>query len=400
LQLAGRLQHRAVVRLVSLVAGAGVLWTACVTGCFYVDPVNRRPKISPVTRVCDGGDGSAPCDFADLHHGDAVKVRAEFSDPDSPPASSTVQWRILACDSTTKMCDGEALYEGPDATPSFVVRSTLHDFGGPVQVVVVDLDVFDDRGASSSESQPLMINDGPTLALSRAARTYTVGAPIDLFATYGDPDGAPLGSGPPAVDVSWMVISPDGPPAPLIDLDVPENLGDPTHVTLGKRLVPTEPGEWDVRVTATDAHAKPNAKDLRFTVASDQPPCLAQWQPIAPPAGASLPISEPTLFEVPLVADDLDPYPAVPGEPLLGTTVFEWSILAPGGGARQRLFGPSGNTIDFDPAAFTPGQIVELRVEIFDRLHTAVACPDAEPVCAASALPACNQRQTWRVEIR
>jgi hypothetical protein len=142
----------------------------------------------------------------------------------------------------------------------------------------------------------------------------------------------------------------------------------------------------------------PETKDLRFTVGADQPPCLAQWQPIVPPDGATLPIIEPTLFEVPLVSDDLDPYPPVPGEPLFGTTTFAWSILPPGATARQPLVGATGNSVDFDPAAFTPGQIVELRVEIFDPSHGTVACADGDPVCLAS--PGCSQRQTWRVEIR
>jgi hypothetical protein len=155
-----------------------------------------------------------------------------------------------------------------------------------------------------------------------------------------------------------------------------------------------------VRVIATDSHGQATEKHLQFMVGPDQPPCLAQWEPIAPPDGAILPITAPTVFQVPLVDDDLDPYPPVSGEPLLGTTAFEWSILLPGAPARQRLAGTTGNSVDFDPSAFTPGAIVELRVEIFDRKHTAVACADGDPVCPAIGSTACNQRQTWRVEIR
>jgi hypothetical protein len=269
-----------------------------------------------------------------------------------------------------------------------------------VTCVVVELDVFDDRGASSSHEQVLSILDGPTLTLRRSARTYTVGAPIDMFATYGDPDDGSQGTAPPEVTLKWTPLTPSGqPPPPLIDLEVPQSSADPAHVTVGERLVPPEAGAWDVRVTATNSHNQHNDKDLRFTVEPDHPPCLAEWHPTAPPDGAALPISGPTLFEVPLVADDLDPYPPVPGEPLLGTTAFEWSILTPGASARRPLSCATGNHVDFDPSAFTPGDIVELRVEIFDRHHNPVACADGDPVCAASGQPGCTQRQTWRVKI-
>jgi hypothetical protein len=377
------------------VAGAGL----ALTGCIYVDPINRRPKIMPVERLCDGGDPSAPCNFDDLHHGDSVTLKAVFTDPDGQAADAVLQWRVSACDSTLTLCDEHRLYEGPKTTPDFPVRSTLEQTGGPVQRVVIDLDVFDDRGASSSESQVLTINDGPTLVVRHSARTYTIGAPIELFATYGDPDEGPPGSVPSTVQVMWTVFSPDAQPTfTLTDLDVSANPLDPAHVTVGKTLVPRAVGEWNVRVTATNSHSKTNEKQLQFTVGPDYPPCLAQWQPIVPPDSATLPVSVPTLFQVPLVDDDLDPYPQVPGQPLLGTTAFEWSILPPGAPGRQRLVGATGNTVDFDPGAFTPGEIVELRVEIFDRNHGALACADGDPVCLVSA--GCNQRETWRVEIR
>jgi hypothetical protein len=374
-----------------------------LTGCFYLDPINRRPKIMDVLRQCDASDPAQPCDtqFEDLHHGDSVNLKADFMDPDGQAQDTVLQWKITACDSSLTVCDGHALYEGTDPVAHFVVRNTLEDTGGPVQRVSVGLFVFDDRGASSSLFPVLIVKDGPTLAVSQSARTYTVGAPIDMFATYGDPDDGPVGSPPSGVAVQWTAFTPDGQPAPaLIDLEVPANPADPGHPTVGERLIPEEVGAWDVRVTATNSHSITTDKHLLFTVGPDQPPCLAQWQPIVPPDDATLPVTAPTVFQALLVDDDLDPYPAVPGEPLFGTTAFEWSILVPGAQARQRLVGTTGNSVDFDPGAFTPGDVVELRVEIFDRKHTAVACPDGALVCPANVAKACNQRQTWRVEIR
>ncbi len=381
-----------------IAAGASLL----LTGCFYLDPINRRPKYQRVERQCDAGDPQ-PCDteLQDLHHGDSVKLKAIFTDSDGQVADSVLHWRVLACSNDMTLCDGAALYEGADTIAHFVVPNTLKDTGGPVQTVSIELDIFDDRGASTPVFPVLMVNDGPTLAVSRSARTYTIGAPIDLFATYGTPDDGPPGTPPVGVAVQWTAIAPDGQLSPsLIDVTVPPNPADPGHVTVGKRLVPRAVGAWDVRVIATDSHGQDTEKHLQFTVGPDQPPCLAQWQPITPPDGATLPITAPTVFQVPLVDDDLDPYPAVPGEPLFGTTAFEWSILLPGAPARQQLVGATGNSVDFDPGAFTPGNVVELRVEVFDRKHTAIACPDGAPVCPAIGSTACNQRQTWRVEIR
>src|SRR5262249_37044104 len=141
-------------------------------------------------------------------------------------------------------------------------------------------------------------------------------------------------------------------------------------------------------------------KRMAFSVGPDQPPCIAQVQPVVPPDGVSLPIDEPTRFQVPLVTDDLDPYPPLVGDPHFGTTAFAWSILAPGSSTRQLLVGATGNSVELDPSAFTPGAIVELRVEIFDRNHTAIPCPDDAPVCEINAQSGCIQRQTWRVEVR
>jgi hypothetical protein len=145
------------------------------------------------------------------------------------------------------------------------------------------------------------------------------------------------------------------------------------------------------------------SRRIEFTIHPDGPPCLAQWQPIAPPSGTTLPITAPTAFQVPLVDDDLDPYPAVRDAPQLGTTTFVWSILPilpPGASQRRILVSGSANHIDFDPGAFRPGDVAELRVEVFDRQHTALPCDDSAPTCSINALASCLQRQTWRVEVR
>jgi hypothetical protein len=107
-----------------------------------------------------------------------------------------------------------------------------------------------------------------------------------------------------------------------------------------------------------------------------------------------------TVFQIPLVADDLDGYPRVSDLPQFRTAQFEWSILPPGQAQRAKLAGATGNRFELDPAAFSPGDIVEVRVEVFDHNHGDMTCPDAEATCSIAASAACIQRQTWRVEVR
>src|SRR5262249_40166864 len=107
----------------------------------------------------------------------------------------------------------------------------------------------------------------------------------------------------------------------------------------------------------------------------------------------------PTLFQVLVVDDDLDPYPSSPADPVLGTTQFTWSIVPPGG-SRQTLAGVTGAGVALDPASYASGDIVELRVDVQDRNHIAVNCPANQPSCSVISDPTCTQRLTWEVEIR
>jgi hypothetical protein len=382
--------------LVKSFAAAGLL----LTGCFYVDPINQRPSIDIHQQSSDA-----------VHRGDHIVLDAKYDDPEGQDV--TFEWSAFACteviDRTgvrsasdaidARGCDDAPFYTGTEPTASLGVPVSRSG-GAPVEAIRVVLAARDDRGAAAKPSQELVIHVAdapPTLELRKVSRHgYVVGTPIDLFAQYGDPD-----DGPGTLGLAWKVFTPNTQPAfTLADLAVVPDGNDPAHATSGKTLTPQGIGEWDVRVIASDPLGEATEQHVAITVAADRPPCLAQWQPIAPPGGATLPVTDPTVFRVPLVDDDLDVYPPVPGDPVLGTTTFAWSILPAGGSIRQALVGATGNSVDFDPRAFTPGEIVELRVEIFDRAHPAIPCADDVPICPASPQPGCIQRQTWRVEVR
>ena len=379
------------------VAAAGLL----LTGCFYVDPIITRPvvaiKVEPLA----------------IARGDMVKLSANFED--MAATVGTFDWQVFACEEYrsdgAQRCDPEpfhSFHSETGNTTEFPVMVMTKAHAAPTAAIQVRLEARSDRGAvaRSGGNSEFPVGDAlPTLEPGMSARTLTVGAPIDLFARYGDADDK-LDD----VVLAWTPVPPVTPGAfTVAELPASSQPGDPAHRTAGIRLVPGEPGSWDVKVTATDptqrdprvpGRAAPIEKHLVFSVKPDQPPCLAQWQPIAPPAGATLPVSAPAVFQVPLVDDDLDAYPPVLGVPEFGQAAFEWSILPPGASQRQVLVGATGNRIDFDPAAFTAGDIVELRVEVFDRHHAALPCGDAAATCSITGAAGCTQRQTWRVEVR
>jgi hypothetical protein len=369
---------------------------ACLvlTGCFYIDPINARPRVEPIRCRITSPEASASRTCANdgyLHRNDQVELSTTVFDSDGPAAQATYAWAAYACNDVDAVaCDDQAYFTSTLPTPTLGWPRSASG----VRSIRVDLDVRDDRGALVTQTAKFYANDPPLLELRISQHAHAIGAPLQLTAAYGDPD-----EGSTNIKLDWTIIAPVLDPAAVLE-DVASPTGDTVQRTVTRRLVPARVGAWDVRVIATDSLGEANEQHLRFQVDPDLQPCLTRVQPIVPPDGAVLPIVEPTAFQVPLVDDDLDAYPRLSGDPAFGTTTFAWSILPPGASARQLLVGATGNSLDFDPATFAPGQVVELRVEIFDRNHTPISCADAAPTCASVARPQCSQRQTWRLEVR
>jgi hypothetical protein len=216
----------------------------------------------------------------------------------------------------------------------------------------------------------------------------------------------PLSDPPDGALLDWIAYAPaTQQTGSLVDLPLAQDPADPAHLQFGKVFTPPGLGDWDIQVTAKDpqhSDAMPHqaVEHLSLHVVPDHAPCLAQWDPAATTVpNTTIPMSDPTLFQVLVVADDLDPFPSVPNDPILGTTEFHWSIVPPGG-TRQQLSGVTGAGVALDPGAYTPGDIVELRVEIQDRNHTLVNCPAGDLTCSVISDPSCLQRLTWNVEVR
>lgn len=368
------------------------LTAICVllTGCFYIDPIFPRPHYHLMVpdMVTRGG---------------VVTLTAQLIDTESQAGS--FDWTVYGCagfdHGVASNCDSTPFYRTqPDDTASTVhvmVPATTMS-RAMTQAIQITLDARSDRGAvalSDGSNQEFAVGDAPpAVGLERQSHSLAVGAPIDVIATYGDLDSAL-----DQVALDWTVMAPAlAGSYSFDDLPVAQDPADPGHRKAARRLTPTVEGSWDVQVIARDREGGSTMQRLgAFTVVPDRPPCLAQWLPAVPPVGQSLPISTQTVFQVPLVDDDLDPYPPITAIPQLA---FAWSILRPGETQRQVQVGATSNALTFDPAVYTPGDVVELRVEIFDRRRTALPCDDAAATCSITSSGSCLQRQTWRVEVR
>jgi hypothetical protein len=366
-------------------------------GCFYTDPINQRPSVA-IHAVTTG----------ELMRGQMmVTLEAVADDPDGD--SVALQWRAYACNQgMVQTCDAVEYDSGVDHEFVTRVPTALSDTSLPLNDIHITLEARDSYGATAKPSQVLDIAVGdaaPTLEMRKEPRdAYVVNVPINVFAKIGDPDDVLVAS----TDASKITLGPWMAEGPAIadnftltqDITVQQDQNDTTHFQLGKSFTPTAIGDWTIDLTATDPSLVSTQTLLPIHVDADHPPCLGQWDPTATSVpNTTIPITDPTLFQVLVVADDLDPYPSVPNDPIYGTTEFHWSIVPPGG-SRQPLTGVTGSGVALDPDSYTPGDIVELRVEIQDRNHTAVNCPDTDLTCSVISDQSCLQRLTWQVEVR
>jgi len=359
-----------------------------LVGCFYVDPINQRPALD--IRQDNVGD---------VFRGEEVSFTAVIFDADDHDVDVT--WFVYMCTDATTFsdCDAEAAFIGEDNNFGFEVPMTRSDGVTPSKGMRIVLNGKDDHGATSKPNDQLQLevkDRNPDLELRRTSvydepgPQFIVGMPIDIFALYGDGD-----DNLDSLTVEWKITSPMQVPITLVDQTIASPMGKRQEY---KILTPQIIGQWGVEVTVRDPSNNEIKKSEPITVIADGAPCISVVAPIVPPPSIALEVQNPQLFEVPIVVDDLDSYPIESGGSLFGEPKFVWSILGPTGG-RQIITSATGSKLLFDPDVYTPGTIVEIRVEIQDRKLSAVNCADAEATCSIGA-NSCIQRQTWRVEAR
>ena len=204
---------------------------------------------------------------------------------------------------------------------------------------------------------------------------------------------------PPAV--TWKVFPPATQPTyDLVDISNCAPIRcDPELLQLGKTSRRTAPALRHPGHRDRSAASMATTAEHDVQVDADQPPCLAQLSPIVPRRrGRPCRSSDPTLFQVSIVDDDLDLYPTA-ATIRHGVPTFAWSLL-PAGRRQSQARGRDRQQRRYRfRQRITPGDIVELRVEIRIASQRRSAAPTIRRR-AHDADPMCLQRQTWRVEVR
>jgi hypothetical protein len=370
-------------------------------GCFYIDPINQRPSVA-----IEAGSSDP------VFRGSAVHLHALVDDPEGDEDRTTLGWTVLLCTDATSPsgCDpGAPFFTGANPDADFTVPIVRADNATPVTSLFVELDATDPDGASARPPAQLVIAVGdhpPDLALSTPSSKhhFVVGAPVDVFAKVSDVDDVATTADLARITSDIEVVSKPvvTSMATLGSLVEQAEAGPPPDKIISKTFTPANSldsvGFWTLQITATDPSQVTSMQLVTIGINADHPPCLAAFEPIVPPPGSTLPVFEPTLFSIPIVTDDLDVYPPRTDDDLFGTTQFAWSLLPPGASLRQ----PAGaaSTLAFDPKDYHAGDIVEIRVEIFDRKNTPINCADSDPTCSVISDDSCIQRQTWRVEVQ
>jgi hypothetical protein len=359
-----------------------------VSGCFFGAQLDERPSVAIVDQPT-----------TTVYRGQAVTLTADTSSPTGNAVS--VQWEIYACTNASDQntdCDALAFDSDTTDTTTFTVPLTRED-GTPTLAVRVLLTAVDDLGATARPTQELILPIGdhpPALVLAQSsAHDDAVGSHVVLDVQVSDPDDEPS-----LVSLSWSVATPS--PGASYTLSTATIVGsNATDVTYESELDAQVTGGWTVAVTATDPEGATTTQDFAITINSDLPPCIVSPSPDADPT-QTYPLVDATLFEVPIVTDDLDVYPpSQSGDPDFGVATFHWSIEEPGGSDFAPL-DVTGNGVPLDPSTYNSGDVIQLRVEAHDRVDRSAAftaCGDAATCTLDLSRPTCLQRITWTVEV-
>lgn len=366
------------------------MWLPAAAGCFFTGSINREPRAD--VQVSTPGPH---------HRGAQVSFSAAKSDdPDGEPL--LVSWRARPCNAARTDCD--AVFEErtgrPLGEPFPVTIPARRDGDVPTEAILVEVTVEDPHGATHRDQVFVdAVNRAPAPALQlqgfAAPRGgYPIGTSVRAVAVAADPDGDPVtyewryfpASGSRAEDVSWERV-------------------DDAIYDLRADVI----GEWEVEVTATDVLGASDTARAAVLMQRDEAPCIASTDPPAQAEATYIMERDgaPRRFAALAVADDLDVYPppadtTPDGRPSpQGTARFHWFLSTPyTEGALRPISGHALAGYVIDPGGYAPGDTLLLRVEIEDRNEYDVDCDPALATCSLFDDETCQQRVTWRIEVR
>jgi hypothetical protein len=351
-------------------------------GCFYTGPLNERPR-AEIEKLSPG-----PYHYP----GETVELVARKSFDSEDSAGLQATWSAYTCPSPESCTPiGESMVTSLDGHYQVAIPS--HD---PIRVQLV---VRDSHGAESRDIETIEVGNrapGVTVQVRQGgqtpdlASTYVVTLPIEVAVVVDDPDKDPT-------TVEWALVRPR---ESVLSQVTWEPLDDTGKVY---RLIPDVSGVWRVDITASDGLPEGTEVHMeQILVDDDQPPCIGITSPADAGGGRFVLLRSdgPRTFSVLHVADDLDPSPRPAiDSTFVGTARFAWSLGGPQtGGDLVPVAGATGPELVVDPTGYTPGDLLEVRVDVSDRVARTPSCADADPACSTSE--SCFQRLTWQVEIR
>lgn len=375
-----------------------LLWTIAAwsqSGCFFDEVINEEP-VPGISALNPG-----------LHYiGDILRFNATKSIDDG--SELIAEWTAFACVEPGN-CRRIAEISYKSVATEFEVIVATHE------TIEVQLRIVDSFGAVRLQpdlhSSPVS-NRQPSIDMQiqgtreSSSGPFVLGLPIHFVGlsmstnSSGESELLPvlLDLDGDTTVISWQ-LSP--PPGSLTKTRVFEPEGE-----TGQRLVPDVAGEWTILLRSEDAFGGSAERELTFFVAEDGPPCLEVLSPQAVD-NAYYPLDsldDPRRFSVLSVVDALDPFPLAPGaSPVLGEASFRWLLRSPGDSEFSLVPGFTASSYLIDATRYQPGDRVELRVEVMDRVsgpERELACADNVGSCELRAGSECFQRKTWGVEIQ
>jgi hypothetical protein len=330
-------------------------------GCFYTDRVNSRPHAHMVVGPPNANVGTT-----------LILDASSSSDDEGDPL--TYAWVIAECVTPS---DCRPVASSTQPTWEYTIQS---HYPHAIQLLVADVSGAADRASDTIAPQDLTPTVTATVqGFGNPDGTFTLGRKLAVLATGSDPDGGDK------LTYTFELT----PPA----------TSDPDKVDFGRlsptgyELVPDVVGHWEVKVTVDDGWGMTASDRVPIDVVDDAPPVIAATTPDWS-AGQTVVLQAdgPRRFSVDTVTDDLDPYPYPAGTPdhELGVAHFKWFL----GGVE--IAGHDLPDFTLDPSAYAPGDVVDLRVEAYDRIARTWPCDATVPVCP-SASP---RRVSWQAEIR
>jgi len=354
-------------------------------GCFYTSSINDRPVADIEIDLLE-----TPGPY--YYPGTPVALSARKSFDAEDGGDVTCEWRRTVChpeQDGQEDCQPERTELPCGQNYEFVLPAAKHD---PVRV---QLEVTDRDDDSTIDTETIQVaNRAPEVEIGLPpSRTdhFVVTLPVEVSAMPRDPDKDT------EIDLSWELLKPRGAGADveLVPLD---------SSGLAYRFTPDVAGIWRVDVTADDGFAQGRETYHRdVAILEDQAPCIELTLPAAPGEGRLVYGRDegPRAFEVLRVDDDLDPHPRSPDPPAdLGEPSFSWFLASPDtGGELVPVAGATAASLTIDPSVYAPGDLLQLRVEVADRVERSLPCADDESACAIAG-DDCYQRLGWDVEVR